>query len=208
MELEKIQFITHQNSKYNYLDSALLALEGGIRFIQLRMKNSKHEEVIKVGKVLKEECKKYDAQLIIDDYVDLVNEIGVDGVHLGLKDMPINIARERLNKEKIIGGTANCFEDVLMQYKLGADYIGVGPFNYTTTKLHLSKILGVQGYKVVNEKCKKNNINIPIYAIGGIRLNDLEELKQTGVYGIAISSLILESSNPLEAIKEIKRIWQ
>ena len=51
MKLEKIQFITHQNSKYNYLDSAMLALENGIRFIQLRMKNSKHEEVIKVGKV-------------------------------------------------------------------------------------------------------------------------------------------------------------
>jgi thiamine-phosphate pyrophosphorylase len=207
MELEKIQFITHQNSKYNYLDSALLALEGGIRFIQLRMKNSKHEEVIKVGKVLKEECKKYDAQLIIDDYVDLVNEIGACGVHLGLKDMPIDIARKRLDKEKIIGGTANCFEDVLMQYKLGAEYIGVGPFTHTTTKQNLSKILGLQGYEDIIEKCKKNNINIPIYAIGGIRLNDLEAIKQIGVYGLAISSIILESPSPLETIKEIIHIW-
>ena len=208
MELEKIQFITHYNSKYNYLESALIALEGGIRFIQLRMKNSKHEEVIKVGKELKEECKKYNAQLIVDDYADLVNEIGIDGVHLGLKDMPINIARERLDNEKIIGGTANSFEEVLMQYNLGANYIGVGPFNHTTTKEHLSKILGLKGYDDIIEKCKKKNINVPIYAIGGIRLNDLEALKQTGVYGVAISSLILESPNPIETTKEIINIWR
>lgn len=208
MELEKIQFITHQNSKYNYLESALLALEGGIRFIQLRMKNSKTEEIIKVGKELKEECKKYNAQLIIDDYVDFVDEIGIDGVHLGLNDMPINIARESLGKEKIIGGTANTYEDVQMQYNLEANYVGVGPFTNTTTKEKLSPILGLKGYEDIIEKCKRNNINIPIYAIGGIRLNDLEALKQTGVYGIAISSLILESPNPIGTIKEIKNIWR
>jgi thiamine-phosphate pyrophosphorylase len=80
-----------------------------------------------------------------------------------------------LDKEKIIGGTANCFEDVLMQYKLGADYIGVGPFNYTTTKLHLSKILGVQGYKDINEKCKKNNISADASTITALLKEQIKE---------------------------------
>lgn len=208
MKLEKIQFITHQNSRYNYLDSALLALEGGIRFIQLRMKEANKEELISTGQKLKKECDKYGATLIIDDYVDWVNEIGSAGVHLGLKDEPIDLAREKLGKEKIIGGTANSFEDVMKQYSLGADYIGVGPFTHTTTKKNLSKILGLKGYEDILENCKRNNINIPIYAIGGIRLNDLEGLKQAGVFGVAISSLIIDSPNPVETAKEIINIWK
>jgi len=208
MELEKIQFITHQNSKYDYLDSALLALEGGIRFIQLRIKNKIEQEIILIGKELKTLCDKYNARLIIDDYVELVNEIGACGVHLGKNDMPINEAREILGKDKIIGGTANCFEDILIHYNNGADYIGLGPFRFTTTKDNLSPILGIDGYDRIVKKCKKNNINIPIYAIGGIRLDDLKSLKETNVFGIAISSIILESSSPIKTTKEIINNWK
>lgn len=208
MNLDNIQFITHQNSKYNYLDSALLALEGGIRFIQLRIKNKTENEIVLIGKELKSLCDKYNARLIIDDYVELVNEIGACGVHLGKNDMPINKAREILGKDKIIGGTANCFEDILIHYNNGADYIGLGPFRFTTTKEKLSPILGLSGYdKIINE-CKKNNINIPIYAIGGIRLDDLKSLKNTNVFGLAISSIILDSSNPIETTKEIINNWK
>lgn len=208
MNLDNIQFITHQNSKYNYLDSALLALEGGIRFIQLRIKNKTENEIVLIGKELKSLCDKYNARLIIDDYVELVNGIGACGVHLGKNDMPINKAREILGKDKIIGGTANCFEDILIHYNNGADYIGLGPFRFTTTKDNLSPILGLSGYdKIINE-CKKNNINIPIYAIGGIRLDDLKSLKNTNVFGLAISSIILDSSNPVETTKEIINNWK
>lgn len=208
MKLEKVQFITHRNHKYDYLDSALLALEGGIRFIQLRMKDASKEEIIKVGKALKLKCNKYGATLIIDDYVNLASELDFDGVHLGLLDMPVNIAKKELGNEKIVGGTANTYEDLLLQYNLGANYIGVGPFSHTTTKEKLSNILGLRGYEEILENCKKNGINIPIYAIGGIRLNDLEDLKQRGVYGIAISSLILDSPSPTQTAKEIIRIWK
>jgi len=208
MNLDNIQFITHQNSKYNYLDSAFLALEGGIRFIQLRIKNKTENEIILIGKELKTLCDKYNARLIIDDYVELVNEIGACGVHLGLNDMPIKQAREILGKNKIIGGTANCFEDILNHYNNGADYIGLGPFRFTTTKEKLSPILGLNGYDKIISECKKNNINIPIYAIGGIRLDDLKSLKSTNVFGLAISSIILDSSNPVETTKEIINNWK
>lgn len=208
MNLDKIQFITHCNSKYNYLDSALLALEGGIRFIQLRIKNKTEQEMISIGKELKSVCDRFDAKLIIDDYVELVNEVGACGVHLGLTDMPIKQARQILGKDKIIGGTANCFEDILIHYNNGADYIGLGPFRFTTTKDNLSPVLGIDGYNVIVKECKKNNINIPIYAIGGIRLDDLKSLKATNVYGLAVSSIILESSNPVETTKELIENWK
>ncbi|MDD4683985.1 MAG: thiamine phosphate synthase [Bacteroidales bacterium] len=208
MKLEKIQFITHSNSKYNYLESAIMALESGIRFIQLRMKDASIDELLIMGKLIKKECDKYNATFIIDDYVELVNEIGTNGVHLGKKDMPIKEARKILGKDKIIGATANTFEDIVKHYYDGADYIGLGPLRFTNTKQGLSPILGIEGYKDIINKCKANNINIPIYAIGGIRLEDIGLLQSTGVYGIAISSLILESEDPSNTIKEINLIIQ
>lgn len=206
MKLEKVQFITHSNSNIDYFQSAVLALKGGLRFIQLRMKDSNREELISTGKRIKEECDKYNSLFILDDHVELVNEIGANGVHLGKEDMPIKEARKILGKDKIIGGTANNFEDIVKHYNDGADYIGLGPLRYTNTKKKLSPILGFEGYRNIIEKCKTQGIDIPIYAIGGIRIEDIEELKQIGIFGIAISSLILESEDSETTINEINKI--
>lgn len=206
MKLEKIQFITHSNSNIDYFQSAVLALKGGLRFIQLRMKDSNREELISTGKRIKEECDKYNSLFILDDHVELVNEIGANGVHLGKEDMPIKVARKILGKDKIIGGTANNFEDIVKHYNDGADYIGLGPLRYTNTKKKLSPILGFEGYREIIEKCKTQGIDIPIYAIGGIRIEDIEGLKRIGVFGIAISSLILESEDSETTINEINKI--
>lgn len=208
MKLEKIQFITHSNSKYNYLESAIMALESGVRFVQLRMKKASMEELVLIGKLIRKECDKFNAVFIIDDYVELVNEIGASGVHLGKEDMPIKEARKILGKDKIIGATANTYEDIVKHYNDGADYIGLGPLRFTNTKQGLSPILGVEGYKDIINKCRANNIDIPIYAIGGIKLEDIGDLHSTGVYGLAISSLILESEEASKTIKEINLIIQ
>src|SRR5690554_885886 len=206
MKLEKVQFITHSNYNIDYFQSAVLALKGGLRFIQLRMKDSNREELISTGKRIKEECDKYNSLFILDDHVELVNEIGANGVHLGKEDMPIKEARKILGKDKIIGGTANNFEDIVKHYNDGADYIGLGPLRYTNTKKKLSPVLGFEGYRNIIEKCKTQGIDIPIYAIGGIRLEDIEGLKQIGVFGIAKSSLILESEDSETTINEINKI--
>ncbi|MFA5540796.1 MAG: thiamine phosphate synthase [Bacteroidales bacterium] len=206
MKLEKVQFITHSNSNIDYFQSAVLALKGGLRFIQLRMKDSNREELISTGKRIKEECDKYNSLFILDDHVELVNEIGANGVHLGKEDMPIKEARKILGKDKIIGGTANNFEDIVKHFNDGADYIGLGPLRYTNTKKKLSPILGFEGYREIIEKCKTQGIDIPIYAIGGIRIEDIEGLKRIGVFGIAISSLILESEDSETTINEINKI--
>ena len=206
MKLEKVQFITHSNYNIDYFQSAVLALKGGLRFIQLRMKDSNREELISTGKRIKEECDKYNSLFILDDHVELVNEIGANGVHLGKEDMPIKKARKILGDNKIIGGTANNFEDIVKHYNDGADYIGLGPLRYTNTKKKLSPVLGFEGYRNIIEKCKTQGIDIPIYAIGGIRIEDIEELKRIGVFGIAISSLILESEDSETTINEINKI--
>ena len=208
MKLEKIQFITHSNSRYNYLESAIMALESGVKFVQLRIKDASLDEIVFLGKLIRKECDKYNATFLIDDYVELVNEIEANGVHLGKEDMPIKEARKILGKDRIIGATANTYKDIVKHYNDGADYIGLGPLRFTNTKQGLSPILGLEGYKDIINKCRANNIDIPIYAIGGIKLEDIKGLQSTGVYGLAISSLILESEDASKTIKEINLIIQ
>ena len=132
-----LQFITHRTERYSYFESARMALEGGCKWIQLRMKDAPLDEVEAVALQLKPLCKEHEAILILDDHVELAKKLEVDGVHLGKKDMPIDQARQILGEAFIIGGTANTFEDVLLHYRAGADYLGIGPFRFTTTKQNL-----------------------------------------------------------------------
>ena len=201
-----VQFITHYTEQYSYLDSVRIALEGGCKWIQLRMKEASTEEIIPIAKEAKAMCHKYGATFIIDDHVELVKRLGADGVHLGKNDMPISEARRILGKDFIIGGTANTFEDVRMHAEAGADYIGCGPFRFTTTKKNLSPVLGLEGYTDIVSKMKVEGINLPIVAIGGITKEDIPSLMKTGITGIAISGSVLRAENPIEKMKEIKTI--
>ena len=198
-----VQFITHYTERYSHLDSVRIALEGGCRWIQLRMKEASSEDILPIAKEAMSLCRKYDATFIIDDYVELAKQIGADGVHLGKNDMPITEARKTLGKDFIIGGTANTFEDIQMLYKDGANYIGCGPFRFTTTKKNLSPILGLEGYQQIISQMKENNISLPLIAIGGITKKDIPSLMQTGIREIALSGSILRAENPIEEMKEI-----
>ena len=198
-----VQFITHYTERYSHLDSVRIALEGGCRWIQLRMKEASPEDILPIAKEAMSLCRKYDATFIIDDYVELAKQIEADGVHLGKNDMPITEARKTLGKDFIIGGTANTFEDIQMLYKAGADYIGCGPFRFTTTKKNLSPVLGLEGYRRIVLQMNEAGIHLPIVAIGGITKEDIPPLMKTGITGIALSGSILRAENPIEEMKEI-----
>ena len=200
-----IQFITHANDRYDYLDGVRMALEGGCRWIQLRMKDASEEEVLKTAESTKKLCRQYDAVFLLDDYVELVERTGADGVHLGKDDMSIDEARRLLGKDKIIGGTANTFEDVKRIYSAGADYIGCGPFRFTTTKKKLSPILGLDAYSRIIKQMNAYGINIPVIAIGGILLQDVSDIMQTGVSGVAVSGAILNANNDDNPVTTMKR---
>ena len=171
----KLQFITHFTEQYSYLDSARMALEGGCRWIQLRMKDASDEEVKAIAVKVQELCRQHNATFIIDDRVELVKKLKADGVHLGKNDMPIAEARS----------------------------IGCGPFRFTTTKKKLSPILGLEGYRSITSQMKAEGINLPIVAIGGITIDDIPEIMQIGVTGIALSGTILRAENPVEETRKI-----
>ena len=198
-----IQFISHYTEEYSYLDSIRMALEGGCKWIQLRMKGATDNEVRPIALEAMKLCKETGATFIIDDRVELAMEIGADGVHLGKNDMPIAEARKILGNKAIIGGTANTFDDVKAHYEASANYIGCGPYKFTTTKERLSPILGLEGYSDIVSKMKANGISIPIVAIGGITAADIPLIMNTGVTGIAVSGAVLRSGNPVESMKQL-----
>ena len=201
-----IQFISHYSERYSYLDSIQLALEGGCRWIQLRMKDATDDEVRPIAVEAQKLCRAYGAKFIIDDRVALVRELGADGVHLGKNDMPIREARQILGPDFIIGGTANTFEDAKAHYEASADYIGCGPFRFTTTKKKLAPVLGLEGYRSSISKLREANINIPVVAIGGITQADIPAILQTGITGIALSGTVLRADDPIAEMKHIINI--
>lgn len=197
-----IQFITHSNTRYDYVEGARLALEGGCRWIQLRMKDAQEVDFLLAAKQIGAMCKEYGATFILDDHVEWVGITGADGVHLGKNDMPVDEARNQLGANRIIGGTANTLEDVERLWRQGANYIGCGPYRFTTTKKNLSPVLGLDGYRHIISKMKAHDINLPVVAIGGILQPDIKDVMATGVSGIAVSGAILNAENP---VKEMKR---
>lgn len=196
-----IQFITHSNTRYDYVEGVRLALEGGCRWIQLRMKDAQEVDFLLAAKQIGAMCKEYGATFILDDHVEWVGITGADGVHLGKNDMPVDEARNQLGANRIIGGTANTFEDVERLWRQGANYIGCGPYRFTTTKKNLSPVLGLDGYRHIISKMKAHDINIPVVAIGGILQPDIKDVMATGVSGIAVSGAILNAENPVEEMK-------
>ena len=203
----RLQFITHYTETYSYIDSVRIALEGGCRWIQLRMKETEESLLEETAITVQQMCKDYGATFIIDDHVLLTKKIKADGVHLGKNDMPIAEARKILGDSFIIGGTVNSFEDILFHLQeVTPDYFGCGPFRFTSTKKNLAPILGFDGYKDIIQKMKEMNIRIPLVAIGGICKGDIPELLQSGVNGIALSGSILHADDPIREMEEIVEI--
>ena len=200
--LGRLQFISHYTEEVSYLEGCRMALEGGCRWIQLRVKGAPDEEVFPLAIQVQRLCKEHDAVFLIDDRVALVKEIGADGVHLGKNDMPVSEARQLLGEEYIIGGTANTMDDICALIGQGVDYIGCGPFRFTTTKEKLSPLLGAEGYYKLLQAMQEQRLTTPLVAIGGITLEDLPLLRSVGVKGVAVSGAILQAPDPVAATRQ------
>lgn len=179
------------------------ACRAGVRLLQLRMKEASDEEFYRTALAAKEICGKYDCCLILNDRVEIAAAVGADGVHVGKEDVSVREARRIMGKDRIVGGTANTIEDIREHYRGGADYVGVGPYRFTTTKKKLSPILGLEGYHRIRTQMSEEGIPIPLFAIGGIELEDMGPLLDAGVYGVAFSGLLVQSAEWLVTMKQM-----
>ncbi|GEJ31528.1 thiamine phosphate synthase [Flavobacterium psychrophilum] len=201
----KLQYISQGKTIEEQLLNIRKALENGCQWIQMRFKGTHSDNVFTLAEAVKRMCQEYTATFIINDNVYLAKKINADGVHLGLNDMNIAEARTILGEAKIIGGTANTFEEVLQRTAENCNYIGLGPFQFTATKEKLSPVLGLEGYHLIIQQMKTKKNKIPIYVIGGIQLENVDDIMKTGIYGIAVSGLITQSENPFQLITQLNK---
>jgi|ERR1051325_1090912 thiamine-phosphate pyrophosphorylase len=188
--ISKLHYITQRIGDQDHDELAARACAAGVRWVQLRVKNSGDAAWKELAVRTKRICEKFNATFIVNDNVALAKEINAHGVHLGKEDMDPREAKKMLGNGFIIGGTANTFEDIQRLAEAGVDYIGLGPFRFTTTKEKLSPVLGIEGYRNIVKKMNAEGIDVPVIAIGGIQTEDAEEILLSGVHGIAVSSAI------------------
>lgn len=203
--LHRLQYISQGNSPDEHFKNIHSALDAGVKLVQLRLKNIDESTYAKSAFKIKTLCNNYNAQLIINDNPLVAKHCDADAVHLGLEDMKVEEARKFL-KKTIIGGTANTFDHIQQRHNEGVHYIGLGPYRFTTTKEKLSPVLGREGYTRIIQQMKAENIRIPVFAIGGIVLEDVKDIMNTGVYGIAVSGLITHAPDKVKTVKELHKI--
>ena len=198
--ISKLQYITMETADTNHIQAVEEACIAACDWIQIRIKSKPEKEILEIAKQAKEICESFQVRLIMNDYVAIANEIRADGLHLGKNDMAPDKARKIVGSDCIIGGTANSWEDVRRLIDIGVDYIGLGPFRFTSTKENLSPILGLKGYANIVNQLSQHNFSIPIIAIGGIQVEDIPAIMETGVHGIAVSGVISRSTNKKETV--------
>lgn len=200
-KIAKLHFITTDHPTISHAQQAIRAYEAGCKWVQLRMKDASEELIEQEALKIVPVANAHNAILLINDHTQLVKKTGAHGVHLGKKDMCPSEARTILGDEYIIGGTSNTLEDILTLIEKGVDYVGLGPFRFTTTKKNLSPVLGKEGYERILSGLTDRNIHIPVIAIGGILDTDIESLKQIGIHGIALAGSIMRDDKIEENIQ-------
>ena len=182
-------FITdHNTGGLSFLDMTQAVLRAGAGWVQYRNKNASRLKVYEEAIKLKDLAGKHNAVFIVNDYSDIALAVDADGVHLGQDDLPVKEARKILGKGKIIGVSTHCIEQALEAEQAGADYIGFGPVFHTSTK----DAGNPRGTVLLGEI--KNKVSIPVVAIGGINLENIHSVLETGVDAVAVASAILKGN--------------
>lgn len=185
MYLGGLCFITDRKTcKLSCEEMTLEVLRAGVKWVQYRDKEKSRREVYEESVILRKLTKDFNAVFIVNDYADIALAVGADGVHLGREDLPIKEARKVVG-DKTIGISTHSLEQAKDAEKEGADYIGFGPIFYTSTK-----DAGMpKGADILKEI--KRHVQIPVVAIGGINLENVKSVLDTGVDAIAVASAIL-----------------
>lgn len=197
--IEKLHFITHDLPQLSHVAQTQLACEAGAKWIQYRCLTKTDEELLNEINQVAEICDDWGATLIVTDHVHLKGKADIQGFHIEDMEADFIALRKQLGEEVTIGGSANTLEGLIRLWKEGVDYAGFGPFNLTTTKPNNLALLGIDGYAAACAALQKSGIDLPVLAVGGVTLNDVDALMETGVFGIAVSAAINQADDLRDA---------
>jgi len=185
------------------LDEVRKAVKGGVSMVQLREKEAGSREFYELAQALQAELRELGVPLLINDRLDIALAVDADGLHLGQDDLPLPVARSLLGKGKIIGLSINKREEAREGEKMGADYLGVSPVFSTPTKADAPPATGLEFLRSLRQEIK-----IPLVAIGGINKENLKMIKETGADGAAVISALMGASDIEGEARKLRQIWE
>jgi len=185
-------------SRFSHIELAELAIRGGANTIQFRQKTGSTKEMIANSRRIKHLCAEAKVLFIVNDRLDVAIAAEADGVHLGQDDFPIPLARNILDENTIIGGSAATLEEARKCFEEGAEYVGFGPVFPTSSKDDAGPVSGIELLKQVVD-----TVPVPIIAIGGITPKNTQDVLQAGAKGIAVISAVCKAPNPKEATQKL-----
>jgi thiamine-phosphate pyrophosphorylase len=204
--ISKFHYLTQDLQSHNHMEQVLTACKAGANWIQYRCLTKTDDEMLDELHQIAAICDDWGATLILTDHYHLLDKVDAQGVHLENMQADLKKIREIISDEKTLGASANSMADIQRIWDLGVvDYIGCGPFGITKTKPNDYPVLGVEGYRSLVLAMKEQNINIPVLAVGGVQLADVNSLLATGIYGIAVSAAVNLAEEPATALKEFYR---
>jgi thiamine-phosphate pyrophosphorylase len=196
--ISRFHYITQDMPGRSHIEQVDIACQAGANWIQYRCLTKTDDELIDEIHQIAANCDDWGATLILTDHYHLLDKVDAQGVHIEDMDADFATIRNVISDEKTLGASATNIEQLLrLQNSSVIDYVGYGPFAHTGTKPNKYPLLGYNGYR----ELQKNSINIPVIAVAGIQLNDVEHLIQTGIAGVAVSSAINLSIDPKAAVK-------
>jgi thiamine-phosphate pyrophosphorylase len=197
----KLYLITDRKvTKVPLHEAIRLALKGGVRAVQLREKDLPVRELLALAKELRKITKEFDARLFINDRVDVAVSVDADGVHLGGQSMPAGAVRKIVRRNMLIGVSTHSVEEAREAEKSGADFITFGPIFSTPSKEKFGTPVGVEALRTVRE-----DVRIPVFALGGMQSENISEVMQAGADGIAMISAILAADDIQTAADLVNR---
>jgi thiamine-phosphate pyrophosphorylase len=200
--ISKFHYLTQDLPHRSHVEQAQLACEAGANWIQYRCMSKNDEEMIAELHQIASVCDDWGATLILANHYHLLNKVDAQGVHIEDLDADFATIRETITNEKTLGASATNIEALLRIQNSGVvDYCGYGPFAHTDTRPNDKPLQGYKGYS----QLEKRGVDIPVIAVGGVQLNDVEPLLKTGIYGIAVSSAVNLSLDPAGMVKEFYR---
>jgi thiamine-phosphate pyrophosphorylase len=200
--IEKLQFISHDLDTLTHIQQAQIACEAGAKWVQYRCLTKNDEELLEDIHAIAEICDDWGATLIVTDHVHLNGKADIQGFHIEDMDADFRGLRAQLGEAVTIGGSSNTVEGLIRLADEGVDYAGFGPFSVTTTKPNNAALLGTAGYAAGMQKLHELQIDLPVLAVGGVTLDDVDALMATGVFGIAASAAINQAQDMASAYRD------
>ncbi len=207
--ISKLHYLTQDLPNRTHVQQAQIACQAGANWIQYRCFSKNEDELIDELHQVASICDDWGATLILTDHYHLLDKVDAQGVHLENMQADFNTIRDIISDEKTLGASANSIADIQRIADSGTvDYIGCGPFGLTHTKPNDYPVLGFAGYEAIVEEMSKREIDIPVLAVGGVQINDVDGLMNTGVFGIAVSAAVNLAEEPGNSLKEFyKRLY-